>query len=497
MNNFQSFVKDYQAKNPKSDFEKSFVKFTNDIKSIITGVKEMIVSNNKRSTPENATSLIKEFEKQREQEFDLERIDFSEVKDLLNDIKINTEKKDDERKSITYDNRDNFVSSDENEAKHAKFEFDLDKKMFELSREQLSVLKEIRDELKPRVPPELEEQKAKSIDLLAFLNEEEKNRSSMFDGFGRKDNSAVVAESGKKTQPKSKQSKLGRIMSNVGKVGLAATAALGAGYFIHDVYNQVKKEELDNKLKDIDIQLENGNISELQANSMKEELEGEYKRDLTKNISEDVGNISGTIGGGVLGAKLGSVAGPIGTIGGGILGSVIGGVAGSEAGKSVGEFLNDNNIDEIIDDTKKKAIETLESAKEKYNKAKDFIQTNLLPEASKKIESFVSTIKESINVDKIREKAASGLESLKEIIEPDTQSQASKIIGSQTGKFVTDSVKEIETTKDNDKKDDSKVFVNNVVNNQSNNNYIPMKATPRAEYVGSALDRYTDRLSSF
>mgnify|MGYP003450685038 FL=1 len=80
-------------------------------------------------------------------------------------------------------------------------------------------------------------------------------------------------------------------MGGVGKVGLGATAALGAGYFLNDVYNQVKKEELDGKIKGIEADLMNGNISQLQADSMKAELEVEYKKDKIKDVSEDVGNL--------------------------------------------------------------------------------------------------------------------------------------------------------------------------------------------------------------
>ncbi len=499
MNNFQSFINDYKSNNPKNPFERSLSKFASDLKSIISGLKEMMVSSGKKSTPEHATSFIKEFEKQREQDFEIERIDFSEIKDLLNAIEVNTSKVPDGQKLIAYDNRDNFANSDEREEKHEKFEFDMKKKMFEMSKEQLVVLKEIRDTLKPRVPEELSEQKAKPIDLFAFLNQDnQQTYSPLADVFKKRDNAAVVTDTGKKAPPKPKQSKLGKIMGGIGKVGLGATAALGAGYFLNDVYNQVKKEELDNKIKDIDADLASGNITQLQADSMKGEIEVQYKKELTKDVSEDVGNLSGTIAGGFLGAKIGSMAGPVGSIGGGILGSIIGGVSGTEVGKQVGAYLNEHNVDEIIDDTKKKAVETLETAKEKYEKAKEFIQTDLLPEASKKIESFITTIKESVNVDKIREKTADGLGKLKEIIEPETSSQAAKMIGSQPGKFVQDTIKEVEKlTEKAAGGDDSKVLVNNIVNNQSTNTYIPMKATPRAEHTGSALDRYTDRLSMF
>lgn len=502
MNNFQAFLNDYKSSNPKNPFERSLVKFSNDLKSIISGFKEMIVSSGKKSTPESATSVIKEFENQREQEFEIERVDFSEIKDILNAIQVNTSLGPDGQKLISYENRDNFTSPQENEAKDSKFEIDMEKKQFLMQKEQLEVVKEIRDILKPRVPSEIEEQKAKPIDLFAFLNEENKQQTSspIGDAMRRKgDNATVITDSnGKKAPVKPKQSKLGKIMGGIGKVGLGATAALGAGYFLNDVYNQVKKEEHDNKIKEIDAELMNGNISQLQADSMKGEIDVEYKKDLTKEVSEDVGNLSGTIAGGFLGAKIGSVAGPVGSIGGGILGSIIGGVSGTEAGKHVGAFLNENDVGEIIDSTKKQALETLETAKEKYEKAKEFVQTDLIPEASKKIETFITTIKEGINVDSIREKTASGLGKLKEIIEPETSSQAAKMIGSQPGKFVQDTIKEVEKlTEKTAGGDDSKVLVNNIVNNQSTNNYIPMKATPRAEHTGSALDRYTDRLSMF
>ena len=120
----------------------------------------------------------------------------------------------------------------------------------------------------------------------------------------------------------------------------------------------------------------------------------------------------------------------------------------------------------------------------------------MLPNASKKVESFITTIKEGINLDDIKKSANDKVESLKQMIEPETFSQAAKIIGQQPGKFVTNTIKETEKI-DQVPVGDPKMLVNNIVNTQSTNNYIPLKATPRQEHSGSDLDRYTDRLSMF
>ena len=211
MNNFQSFLNDYKSNNPKSPFEKSLSKFTNDLKAIISGFKEMIVSNGKQSTPESATAVIRKFEKNREQDFEIERIDFSDIKDILNSIEMNTSQPIEAQKLIAHENRDNYASSDEKEEKREIFEIDMKKKMFEMSKEQLVILRDIRNALKPRVPEELAEQKAKPIDLFAYLNQENQQASSspMGDMFHKRDNAAVVTDSGKKAPTKPKQSKLG------------------------------------------------------------------------------------------------------------------------------------------------------------------------------------------------------------------------------------------------------------------------------------------------
>lgn len=503
--NFNDFVDNFKSKNPKQDFERAFLSLFVDIKDAIVGVKDVIAAPQKTSSAERAALNIKQFEKQDDIGFEMEQDNLADIKKLLNNIEINTSRQNLPIKSEDFENRDNFISSDENEAKDSKFVIDMEKKQFLMQKEQLEIVKEIRDILKPKVPGELTEQKAKPIDLFAFMNEEKSSPSTPFPDAMRKGPTGIVTGGSKDAPSKPKTTKLQKI-GKAAKFGVGAAAVAGAGYFMYDAVKQLGDEILNEKLREVDIKLEAGEITPVEADKAKQQITEIHEKEMIKTISEEGGGITGSLAGGALGVKLGSFLGPVGAIGGGIAGSVAGSFIGSNLGQKAVKYYQENNVGEMIDKASAKASNYFEEAKDKFRNAKDYVQTELIPEGSKKIDKFISSVKEGFNIDSIKKKASEKIDSIEKVvepkellnklIEPDTISSAAKFIGEQPGKFISEVSKKLED-KGQVVTDAGKTLVNNIVNNQSTNNYIPMKGTPRAEYNGSALDRYTDRLSMF
>jgi hypothetical protein len=494
MNSFKDFLDDFKQNNPKDNSKKGFDRIIEELKDAIIGLKSVIVSPQKgASFSEKAIGQVQESARKDEEQFEVEKdAEFAEIKKVLNSIDATSTKQ--LQILSKREDQDNFESSQENEEKSSKIELDYEKKLFEISKEQLAIIKEIRDAIKPKVPGELEEQKAKPLDIFAadMSSKEPIKVSPIAERFKKDKPNVVVADTDSKTK---KEGKLKKRFGGA-KLGLAGLGIAGASYFGYRAFDEMGKEDLQEEFAEIDRKFQAGEISELEAKAEKQQLETEYKKELTQTMSEEGGAIGGALAGGALGAKIGSFAGPVGTIGGSIVGSVIGGIGGSELGKNAGNYFNSEEFKSLKENVSAKTSEYTKDLKEGFGKAKDYVQTDLLPDASKKVSSFIDSVKENLNIDNLRSNAAKGLDSLKNMIEPETMSNAAKIIGEQPGQYVDRLIKQADevvsaTT------GEAKALVNNIVNNQSTNNFIPLKSTPRAEFTGSALDRYTDKLSKF
>lgn len=489
MNNFSDFLDDFKSKNPKDDFKRNLNSIVKEIKDVISGIKSLLISPSQKASPsERAVNVVKEAEKF--EDFNIEKdADFKDIKGILNAIENNTS-----RQLQSFTNSDNFQNPLEIESKNSKIEIDLDKKMFEMAKEQLSIVKEIRDVLKPKIPPELEEQKAKKIDVLEGLFPESPlpKVPPIADMIRKDKNSPVIVSNGEKgeTKTKPKTSKL----KTMGKLGLGALGIAGAAYFAKDTVDQLNNEYLKDLMTEVDDDLKAGKITEKEANAKKEQIVTEHKKEVNKVIFEEGGNIAGGLTGAALGAKLGSFLGPVGTLGGGIMGGVTGSFMGSDLGKKASEYFENKNMDDFIGDVKSKSSQYLDVANEKFEQAKDYVKTDLFPDASKKVEGFMNSVRENLSLDNIREKTARGLEAIKEVIEPEKSSIMSKMTGDKPGDFIS---KLTEEPKSSNPIENAKSYVNNIINNQSTNTFIPMPSKPRADSTGSALDKYTDRISSF
>lgn len=243
---------------------------------------------------------------------------------------------------------DNISSTGEVQADAAKSDLELSKQMLDTTREQLTVLKEIRDALAPKTPGELIQEGPKGKGT-PEAREEEGGGSLIGDlASGAMD----LMGSGKKVAGKAAglggkilggaqalggkavgfaNSGAGKLLGSVAAVGLGAYTAY-SGVTAAEDSKQAKMEEVQAKVK-------SGEMKPEEAAAARKEIGNSATVEKSGAVGEGTGMAAGAIAGAKLGATVGTfIGGPVGTAVGGLAGGALGAFAGSKAGKVAGEY---------------------------------------------------------------------------------------------------------------------------------------------------------------
>jgi hypothetical protein len=210
-----------------------------------------------------------------------------------------------------------------------------------------------------------------------------------------------------------------------------------------------------------------------------EDLKKQTNEATVEGKGEGIGAGAGTAIGGTLGAIAGSfIGGPVGTIAGGYLGAKAGEFVGGKVGKLGGQVVN------YFSGDKKPPVDSAAPIASATNN--NIIDTSTDPKEIEKalISTYPAKMQKDINiVNDVREEA----------------SIQAKVNSAKTGSDVSKT-----STENNDMEREASKGTggNNTVvsNNVSSNNttkYVPMKASPRPESQGSALDRYQNRITVY
>jgi hypothetical protein len=249
----------------------------------------------------------------------------------------------DREKPVSVDNpeADNIRDSQEIMADNSKSDLELSKQMLDTTREQLTVLQEIRDALTPKTPGELSGGNGPPSPGSKAAEAEEKPG-----GFNPLDLLDLIP--GRRGKPGAKvPGKAPGGMSKLLKVGGAALAIGAGAYTAYQGYSAAEDTK-QSKLEGVQAQLDAGQITTEQAAEQRKEIGNTATVEKSGAVGEGTGLAGGAIAGGIAGAKLGATIGTffgpgIGTaIGagvGGLAGGALGAFAGSSAGKYVGEAI--------------------------------------------------------------------------------------------------------------------------------------------------------------
>lgn len=349
---------------------------------------------------------------------------------------------------------DNVQSSEEIVADASKADLVISKQLLDTTRDQLNILKQIRDSIAPKVPPELQETttaKTSSKGTESAVEESTAGPGVSLDiGIDRSGSSSKKTPKGKSNVPSVAKgpgtgSKIAKALTGKGGMILGGALAVGAGAYT--AYEGVTGAEASKqeKLQEVKAKLDAGEITPEQAAAERKEIGNTATIEKRGAIGEGTGMTAGAIAGAKAGAALGTfVGGPIGTAVGGIAGGAIGAFAGSKAGRVVGEYS-----EKAYDTAKGFGSRAIDKVSSFFSPAKD--QAAVVPAAQK--QSGLTVAKESVEMADMSRSAAGG--------------------------------------------GGSNSIVSNTISNNNTNTYIPIKATPRPEFTGSALDRYQSRISVF
>ena len=373
---------------------------------------------------------------------------------------------------------DNITTTDEVQADAAKSDLELSKQMLDTTREQLNVLKEIRDALAPKTPTELTEQKSAP----SATNEKDESNESKTPVIPNIDLPDRRRTPRRVPQKDVRPSNTGKLM----KVGGAALAIGAGAYMAYTGVTEAEKSKQE-KLEEVQTQVEAGELAPEAAAAQRKEIGNTATVEKSSAVGEGTGLAGGAIAGGLAGAKIGATIGTffgpgIGTaIGagvGGLAGGAIGAFAGSDAGKFLGKKIGEgiNTLNNGI--TKDEAVAVLENGSPRD------IEKLGGREALMKIAGITP-------VSGVSTEAAAVARSNYAAVDPRRVDSAGKNVA-QTSTENADMVRETS----------GRGGANNTVvsNNVSSNNttkFVPMKANPRPEYTGSALDRYTNRITVY
>ena len=273
-----------------------------------------------------------------------------EVKKKEREAKVSSERQ--APVSIENPEADNIRDSQEVIADNSKSDLELSKQMLDTTREQLTVLKEIRDALTPKTPGELSGGNGPPSPGSKVAETEEGGGLGLGDaltglgGLAKKAGGAIAT--GAKAVGKGALSLGGGIAkfaaSGAGRA-LGATAAVGLGAYTAYKGYTAAEDSKQVKLEEVQTQFDAGKITSEQAAAQRKEIGNTATVEKSGAVGEGTGMAGGAIAGGLAGAKLGAAIGSIipgaGTVVGAGIGTIAGGAlgafAGSKAGKYVGE----------------------------------------------------------------------------------------------------------------------------------------------------------------
>ena len=355
---------------------------------------------------------------------------------------------------------DNVTSTGEIQADAAKSDLELSKQMLDTTREQLTVLKEIRDALSPKTPAELTEQKSAPSSTNEEVSKDTGSTIPNIPDIDLPDRRRKVPRS---VPQGTKPSSMGKLM----KVGGSALAIGAGAYTTYTGVTEAEKSKQE-KLEEVQAQVEAGELAPEAAATQRKEIGNTATIEKSGAVGEGTGLAGGAIAGGLAGAKIGATVGTffgpgvgtaIGAGVGGLAGGALGAFAGSGAGKYVGEAVGGG----------------INTAKNFFGGGDDKQSVNITPSA----------------VQGVSTEEAAAARSNYAAVDP-------RRVDS-TGKNVAQTSTE---NADMSREASGKGGANNTVvsNNVSSNNttkIVPMKANPRPEYTGSSLDRYTNRITVY
>ena len=364
---------------------------------------------------------------------------------------------------------DNITTTGEIQADAAKSDIELSKQMLDTTKEQLTVLKEIRDALAPKTPAELTEQKSAPS---STTEKEDSTGPSVpnipdIDLPDRRRNVPRRVPPGSRTRvpPSStKPSNIGRLMKGGG-----AALAVGAGAYTAYTGVTEAEESKQEKLEGVQALVEAGELTPEAAATQRKEIGNTATVEKSGAVGEGTGLAGGAIAGGLAGAKIGATIGTffgpgIGTaVGagvGGLAGGALGAFAGSGAGKYVGEAVGGG----------------INTAKNFFGGGDDKQPVNITP----------STVQELSTGE------AAAARSSYAAVDPRRVDSAGKNV-SQTS---TEN-KDMEREANGKSGSGGSTIVSNNVSSSNTTKIVPMKANPRPEYTGSSLDRYTNRITVY
>jgi hypothetical protein len=310
---------------------------------------------------------------------------------------------------------------------------------------------------------------------------------------------------------------------------LGSTAAVGLGAYTAYSGYSAAEDSKQSKLKDLQAQVDAGQISPEEAAVQRKEIGNSATVEKSEAVGEGTGVAAGAIAGAKLGATAGTfIGGPVGTVVGGLAGGALGAFTGSKAGKVVGEYSGRaiNSIGEGLT----KAGKTAEQAfKENVAPVIDPVRAGVTKEqAQAALESGSPRDIEKLGGRNALMKLA-GNAPIAGVSTEQAQTARSNYasveprridtpIGSQTARSNYASVdpRRVDTSSaagvtvaktstdnaDMTREAGGRGGANNTIvsNNVSSNNstrIVPMKASPRPEFTGSSLDRYTSRITVY
>ncbi len=495
---------------------KDIKKDTVDISESLSSIKQKIVGDTintleskKESLQTKTASLIDEKELL---ERDDSKDNITQIKDNLSSVEVNSKTR------LLKHPLEKVID------KNFKTLFLFEKQIISFGKEQVQILNEIKSSLVRRLPPDLEEKTSEKIDVLKMLESDNSNNNG---GSIIPDVDIDINKKAKDTPDKSKKEskketkkakKDSKFKLSGATKGLGALALAGSAYTLYKLHDGSFKEQFAEEFADIDEKEKSGEITPFEANKQRDELNAEISKQQKEETVSEVGSFGGGLAGAAAGAALGSAIFPgigtaVGAIAGGIGGSEIGSnlsklVNGDTVGKafdtvhkgisSVGSTLANVNPQEYISSAIQKTNELVGDLSKSYENAKNFISTDIIDAGSKKVDDVISSAKDMFNIDSITNNITNEISKLGESITSFVPSIPSIGKMSTSVKTLLDENREAEMKMADAAKNvkgASEVFVNNITNNQTS--FVPVKNTPRAEYFGSALERYTNKTASF
>lgn len=485
---------------------------TVDISESLSSIKQKIVGDTintlepkKESLQAKTASLIDEKELL---ERDDSKDNITQIKDNLSSVEVNSKTR------LMKHPLEKMLD------KNFKTLFSFEKQIISFGKEQVELLNEIKSSLVSRLPSDLEEKTGEKIDVLKMLesdtSNDERNIIPDIDIDINKKAKNVPEKSKKETKKEAKKKKKFKV-SGATK-GLGALALAGSAYTLYKLHDGSFKEQFAEEFADIDEKEKSGEITAFEANKQRDELNAEISKQQTEETVSEVGSFGGGLAGAAAGAALGSAIFPgIGTA----VGAIAGGIGGSEIGSNLSKLVNSDTVGKAFDTVNKgissvgstlanvnpqeyissaiqKTNELVGDLSKSYENAKNFISTDIIDAGSKKVDDVISSAKDMFNIDTITNNITNEVSKLGESITSFMPSIPSIGKMSTSVKTLLDENREAEMKMADSAKNvkgASEVFVNNITNNQTS--FVPVKNTPRAEYSNSALERYTNKISSF